>query len=158
MLHNSITPYLTFTSQMRPSMVDAHQDVKKAKPVYRNIGLAQLIKYRLPWAGKVSILHRISGAALFLLLPFILYLFDQSLASELSFMQFQAFTDHFLVKLICLGLIWSFLHHFCAGIRYLLLDLEIGVEKIAANKSAIIVLIVSLTLTAAVGAKLFGLF
>jgi succinate dehydrogenase / fumarate reductase, cytochrome b subunit len=139
-------------------MVDAQQDVKKAKPVYRNIGLAQLIKYRLPWAGKVSILHRISGAALFLLLPFILYLFDQSLASELSFMQFQAFTDHFLIKLICLGLIWSFLHHFCAGIRYLLLDLEIGVEKIAANKSAIIVLIVSLTLTAAVGAKLFGLF
>jgi succinate dehydrogenase / fumarate reductase cytochrome b subunit len=139
-------------------MVDAHQDVKKAKPVYRNIGLAQLIQYRLPWAGKVSILHRISGAALFLLLPFILYLFDQSLASELSFMQFQAFTDHFLVKLICLGLIWSFLHHFCAGIRYLLLDLEIGVEKIAAQKSAIIVLIVSLALTAAVGAKLFGLF
>jgi succinate dehydrogenase / fumarate reductase, cytochrome b subunit len=139
-------------------MVDAHQDVKKAKPVYRNIGLAQLIKYRLPWAGKVSILHRISGAALFLLLPFILYLFDQSLASELSFMQFQAFTDHFLVKLICLGLIWSFLHHFCAGIRYLLLDLEIGVEKIAAQKSAILVLIVSLALTAAVGAKLFGLF
>ena len=139
-------------------MVDAHQDVKKAKPVYRNIGLAQLIKYRLPWAGKVSILHRISGAALFLLLPFILYLFDQSLASELSFVQFQAFTDHFLVKLICLGLIWSFLHHFCAGIRYLLLDLEIGVEKIAANQSAIIVLIVSLALTAAVGAKLFGLF
>jgi succinate dehydrogenase / fumarate reductase cytochrome b subunit len=139
-------------------MVDAQQEVKKAKPVYRNIGLAQLIKYRLPWAGKVSILHRISGAALFLLLPFILYLFDQSLASELSFMQFQAFTDHFLVKLICLGLIWSFLHHFCAGIRYLLLDLEIGVEKIAAQKSAIIVLIVSLTLTALVGAKLFGLF
>ena len=139
-------------------MVDAHQDVKKAKPVYRNIGLAQLIKYRLPWAGKVSILHRISGAALFLLLPFILYLFDQSLASELSFMQFQAFTDHFLVKLICLGLIWSFLHHFCAGIRYLLLDLEIGVEKIAAQKSAIIVLSVSLALTAVVGAKLFGLF
>ncbi|MFZ4118266.1 MAG: succinate dehydrogenase, cytochrome b556 subunit [Polynucleobacter sp.] len=139
-------------------MVDAQQDVKKAKPVYRNIGLAQLIKYRLPWAGKVSILHRISGAALFLLLPFILYLFDQSLASELSFMQFQAFTDHFLVKLICLGLIWSFLHHFCAGIRYLLLDLEIGVEKIAAQKSAISVLVVSLALTAAVGAKLFGLF
>jgi succinate dehydrogenase / fumarate reductase cytochrome b subunit len=139
-------------------MVDAHQDVKKAKPVYRNIGLAQLIKYRLPWAGKVSILHRISGAALFLLLPFILYLFDQSLASELSFMQFQAFTDHFLVKLICLGLIWSFLHHFCAGIRYLLLDLEIGVEKIPAQKSAILVLVVSLALTALVGAKLFGLF
>jgi len=51
-------------------MVDAHQEVKSTKPVYRNIGLAQLIKYRLPWAGKVSILHRISGAALFLALPF----------------------------------------------------------------------------------------
>jgi len=139
-------------------MVDAQQDVKKAKPVYRNIGLAQLIKYRLPWAGKVSILHRISGAALFLLLPFILYLFDQSLASELSFMKFQQFTDLILVKLICLSLIWSFLHHFCAGIRYLLLDLEIGVEKIEAQKSAIIVLTVSLALTALVGAKLFDLF
>ena len=53
-------------------MVDAQQDVKKLRPVYRNIGLAQLVKYRLPWAGKVSILHRISGAALFLLLPYIL--------------------------------------------------------------------------------------
>ena len=139
-------------------MVDAQQDVKNAKPVYRNIGLAQLIKYRLPWAGKVSILHRISGAALFLLLPFILYLFDQSLASELSFMQFQAFTDHVLVKLICLGLIWSFLHHFCAGIRYLLLDLEIGVEKADANRSAIFVFFLGLALTAVVGLKLFGLY
>ena len=107
-------------------MVDAQQDVKKLRPVYRNIGLAQLVKYRLPWAGKVSILHRISGAALFLLLPFILYLFDQSLASELSYQKFQAFTGNILVKIICLGLIWAFLHHFCAGIRYLLLDLELS--------------------------------
>ena len=139
-------------------MVDAQQDVKKAKPVYRNIGLAQLIKYRLPWAGKVSILHRISGAALFLLLPFILYLFDQSLASELSFMQFQAFTDHFLVKLICLGLIWSFLHHFCAGIRYLVLDLHIGIDKESAAKSASAVMGVSLALTVVFGLKLFGVW
>jgi succinate dehydrogenase / fumarate reductase cytochrome b subunit len=73
-------------------------------------------------------------------------------------MKFQEFTDHILVKLICLGLIWSFLHHFCAGIRYLLLDLEIGVEKIEAQKSAIIVLTISLALTALVGAKLFDLF
>ena len=110
-------------------MVDANQEVKSAKPVYRNIGLAQLVKYRLPWAGKVSILHRISGAVLFLMLPFILYIFDQSLASELSYQNFQAITGNVLVKIICLGLIWCFLHHFCAGIRYLLLDLEIGVEK-----------------------------
>ena len=139
-------------------MVDANQEIKSAKPVYRNIGLAQLIKYRLPWAGKVSILHRISGAVLFLMLPCILYLFDQSLASELSYQKFQAFTDNVLVKLVCLGLIWCFLHHFCAGIRYLLLDLEIGVEKSEANRSAIVVFFLGLALTAVVGLKLFGLY
>ena len=139
-------------------MVDAQQDVKKDRPVFRNIGLAQLIKYRLPWAGKVSILHRISGAALFLLLPFILYLLDQSLASEMSYQKFQAFTSNILVKIICLGLIWSFLHHFCAGIRYLLLDLEIGIDKSDSNRSAIFVLFFGLALTAVVGLKLFGLY
>ncbi|AKD25457.1 succinate dehydrogenase, cytochrome b556 subunit [Polynucleobacter duraquae] len=139
-------------------MVDAQQDVKKDRPVYRNIGLAQLIKYRLPWAGKVSILHRISGAALFLTLPFLLYLLDQSLASEMSYQTFQAITGHVLVKIVLLGLIWSFLHHFCAGIRYLLLDLEIGVEKADANRSAIIVFFLGLALTAIVGLKLFGLY
>jgi succinate dehydrogenase / fumarate reductase cytochrome b subunit len=139
-------------------MLDAQQEVKSAKPVYRNIGLAQLIKYRLPWAGKVSILHRISGAALFLMLPFLLYLFDQSLASELSYQKFQAVTGHVLVKIILLGLIWSFIHHFCAGIRYLLLDLEIGVEKLDANRSAIVVFFLGLALTAIIALKLFGLF
>ena len=73
-------------------MVDAHQEVKSPKRVYRNIGLAQLIKYQLPWPGKISILHRVSGAILFLMLPFILYLFDQSLTSELSYRKFQALT------------------------------------------------------------------
>jgi succinate dehydrogenase / fumarate reductase cytochrome b subunit len=139
-------------------MGDAQQTIKKDRPVYRNIGLAQLIKYRLPWAGKVSILHRISGAMLFLTLPFLLYLLDQSLASELSYQQFHAITGHVLVKIICLGLIWAFLHHFCAGIRYLLLDLEIGVEKVDANRSAIFVFCLGLALTALVGLKLFGLY
>jgi succinate dehydrogenase / fumarate reductase cytochrome b subunit len=95
---------------------------------------------------------------LFLTLPFLLYLFDQSLASEVSYLKFQAITDHILVKIILLGLIWSFLHHFCAGIRYLLLDLEIGVEKVDANRSAIIVFSLGLVLTAVVGLKLFGLY
>lgn len=139
-------------------MVDAQNEVKNTKPVFRNIGLAQLIHYRLPWAGKVSILHRISGAVLFLMLPFILYLLDQSLASELSYQKFQAITNHILVKIICLGLIWCFLHHFCAGIRYLLLDLEIGVEKSESNRSAIVVFVLGVALTAAVGLKLFGLY
>ena len=139
-------------------MVDAQQNVKKDRPVFRNIGLAQLIKYRLPWAGKVSILHRISGAVLFLLLPFILYLFDQSLASEVSYQKFQAITSNILVKMICLGLIWCFLHHFCAGIRYLLLDLEIGIDKSESNRSAIFVLFLGLVLTAVVGLKMFGFY
>ncbi len=139
-------------------MVDAQQDIKKDRPIFRNIGLAQLIQYRLPWAGKVSILHRVSGAALFLMLPFLLYLLDQSLASEISYQKFQAITGHPLVKIMILGLIWSFLHHFCAGIRYLLLDLEIGVEKVDANRSAIIVFLLGLALTAIVGLKLFDLY
>jgi len=92
------------------------------------------------------------------MLPFILYLLDQSLASELSYQQFQAITNHILVKIICLGLIWCFLHHFCAGIRYLLLDLEIGVEKSESNRSAIVVFVLGVALTAAVGLKLFGLY
>ena len=62
------------------------------------------------------------------------------------------------MKLICLGLIWGYLHHFCAGIRYLLLDLEIGVDKAAANRSAVSVMAISLTLTAILGLRLFGLF
>jgi len=139
-------------------MVDSQQNVKKDRPVYKNIGLAQLIKYRLPWAGKVSILHRISGAVLFLMLPFLLYLLDQSLASEMSYQKFQAITGSVFVKMICLGLIWAFLHHFCAGIRYLLLDLEIGVDKVDANRSAIFVFFLGLALTAIVGLKLFGLY
>jgi succinate dehydrogenase / fumarate reductase cytochrome b subunit len=139
-------------------MVDSQQNVKKDRPVYKNIGLAQLIKYRLPWAGKVSILHRISGAVLFLMLPFLLYLLDLSLASEMSYQKFQAITGSVFVKMICLGLIWAFLHHFCAGIRYLLLDLEIGVDKVDANRSAIFVFFLGLALTAIVGLKLFGLY
>ncbi len=139
-------------------MVDARNTIKKDKLVFRNIGLAQLIHYRLPWAGKVSILHRISGAVLFLSLPFLLYLLDQSLTSKLSYQKFQEIAGYVLVKIVCLGLIWCFLHHFCAGIRYLLLDLKIGVEKSEANYSAIIVFILGVVLTAIVSLKLFGLY
>ena len=140
-------------------MADAQHELhnSRPKPVYRNIGLAQLIHYHLPWAGKVSILHRISGAALFLFLPFLLYLFDQSLASELSYKKFQAIVANPFAKLILLGLIWSFLHHFFAGIRYLLLDREIGINKVPANRSAIMVLVISFSLTVILGAKFFGL-
>lgn len=132
--------------------------VKKARPEFRNIGLGDIARYRLPWAGKVSILHRASGALMFLLLPFVLYLFEQSITSEISFAKFTALLSNGFAKVVVLALIWGYLHHFCAGIRYLLLDLHLGIDKATSAKSAVSVLIVSLLLTVVFGAKLFGLF
>jgi succinate dehydrogenase / fumarate reductase cytochrome b subunit len=127
-------------------------------PEFRNIHVFDLMKYRLPWAGKVSILHRVSGLLMFILIPFVLYLLDQSITSEISFETFKAVMAHPIVKLIVLALIWSYLHHFCAGIRFLMLDLHKGIDKYSAAKSAVGVLVVSLSLTAVCAAKLFGLF
>jgi len=110
---------------------------------------------RLPLPGIVSILHRISGAGLFLLLPFLLYLFDLSVSSPETFATYKAIVGHPLVKLILFGLLWAYLHHFCAGIRFLLLDLHKGIELEQARQSARLVLIVSLTLTVILGVWLW---
>lgn len=132
---------------------------RKNRPQFKNIGYLQILtSYRLPWAGKVSILHRVSGALLFLSLPFILYLFEQSISSELSYLTFSEMMDNPLTKLFILALIWGFLHHFCAGIRFLLLDTHRGLEKTQIQKSAVTVLAVSLSLTVVLGAKLFNLY
>jgi succinate dehydrogenase / fumarate reductase cytochrome b subunit len=128
----------------------------KPRPEYRNIHVTQILRYRLPPPGMVSILHRISGAALFLALPLILWLFDLSLMSELSFARLGEFASHWLVKLVLLGLIWALLHHLIAGIRYLVLDLHIGVDKPSARGSALAVLWISLPLTLLAGLRLFG--
>ncbi|SAK97797.1 succinate dehydrogenase, cytochrome b subunit [Caballeronia catudaia] len=112
----------------------------------------------MPLAGKVSILHRISGLLLFVCLPFILYLLDQSLTSEIRFDAFKGFLANPIVKIIALVLSWAYLHHFCAGIRFLLLDTHVGVNKEGGKQSALIVLIVSLLLTLAMALKLFGAF
>lgn len=131
----------------------------KTRPVYRNIHVTQILTYRLPLAGKLSILHRVSGAVLFLALPIILLpLFDKSITSEISFGEMQALVSSPLVKIVLLGLIWSYLHHFCAGIRYLVLDMHYGTEKYAASKSAAVVFAASLSLTALFALKLFGVF
>lgn len=114
--------------------------------------------YRLPLAGFVSILHRISGMLMFFLLPFILYLLDKSLTSEISFAVFQKFTSGTFVKLVILSLVWAYLHHFCAGIRHLFMDLHFGLDKDSARKSAVGVLLISLTLVLVVALKLFGVF
>ena len=101
--------------------------VKKPRPEFRNIGIGQILTaYRLPLAGRVSILHRLSGGLLFVFLPFLLYLFDQSLTSELSFEVFKGFLSNIIVKLITLVLAWAFLFHFCAGVRHLFMDTSHG--------------------------------
>ncbi|ARP95804.1 succinate dehydrogenase, cytochrome b556 subunit [Bordetella genomosp. 13] len=129
----------------------------KPRPQFRNISVPQILSYRLPLAGKLSILHRISGALLFLCLPLVIVpLFAASVTSPESFAQIAQYLDNVLVKLIVLALVWGYLHHFCAGIRYLMLDLHIGVDKVSAQKSAGVVFGVSLALTLVFALKLFG--
>lgn len=128
---------------------------KKIRPKYLSLP-AILFQIRLPAPGLVSILHRISGALL--VLPFAawaLYLLDASLRSESGFEAIRSYLQLPLVKLGMLVFIWAYCHHFCAGIRYLLLDIDIGIELRPARISSFAVLLVSLALTAILGAKLW---
>ncbi|MYM85697.1 succinate dehydrogenase, cytochrome b556 subunit [Duganella sp. BJB488] len=131
---------------------------KKERPEFRNIHVTELSNYRMPLASIVSILHRISGFMMFALLPFVLYLLEQSLRSEISFAYYQGIVSYPLVKLIILALVWGYMHHFCAGVRHLVMDAHIGLDKDSARKTSAGVLIVSLSLTAVVALKLFGVF
>jgi len=128
----------------------------RKRPEFRNIHVTQIVAYRLPAPGMVSIMHRISGALMFLLLGWVLWLLELSLASELSFVRLKELASFWWVKLIVLALAWSLLHHLAAGIRYLLLDLHLGVEKPSAVRSALAVYAVSLPLTLLVALRLFG--
>ncbi|OWW18127.1 succinate dehydrogenase [Noviherbaspirillum denitrificans] len=112
----------------------------------------------MPLAAYVSILHRASGAMMFVLLPFVLFLLEKSLTSEISFEYFKGFTSNWFVKLVILALVWAYLHHFCAGIRHLLMDVHVGVDKESGRKSAVAVLAISLPIAALVALKLFGVF
>lgn len=114
-----------------------------------------LTQIKLPIPGIVSIMHRISGAGLFLLLPFLLYLLHASLASPETHAVFLGVVAHPLVKLLLLGLLWAFLHHFCAGIRYLALDLHIGTDLPSARASSFAVIGASLLLTLVFGVWLW---
>jgi succinate dehydrogenase / fumarate reductase cytochrome b subunit len=113
----------------------------------------------------VSILHRISGALMFVLLPFIIWMFDTSISSEYSFARFSsAFNNGLwllpavLVKLVTLALIWAYLHHLIAGLRHVYMDVNHAVSKEFGRSSALFTLALSLGLTAVLGAKLFGLY
>ena len=140
-------------------------EISKPRPEFRNIHVSQIMSYRLPPAGIVSILHRVSGALLFLLLPFIIWLFDVSVTSEISFERFRAafavglwIFPGWFIKLVVLGLIWGYLHHFIAGVRHLWMDATHSVTKEQGHNSAIVTLALGEVLTLALGAKLFGLF
>jgi succinate dehydrogenase / fumarate reductase, cytochrome b subunit len=140
-------------------------DTLKQRPEFRNIHITEIRNYRLPPAGYVSILHRISGAILFVLLPFIVWLFDTSVSSEMSFGSFQSaydagigFVPAWFVKLVTLAIIWGYLHHFCAGVRHLWMDATHSVTKEYGRQSAIVVLTISIVLTVLFAAKLFSLY
>jgi succinate dehydrogenase / fumarate reductase cytochrome b subunit len=125
--------------------------VTRPRPVYLN-----LVRIRLPLPGIVSILHRVSGAALYLIgLPLLLYGVQCSLASQEAFDNFRAALANPLAKIVLIGLIWAYLHHFFAGIRFLLLDVQQGIELRPARVSSVIVLVVSLALTLIVGVRLW---
>ena len=141
-------------------------ELAKKRPEFRNINaLSDLPTYRLPAAGWVSILHRISGMLMFLLMPLIIWMFDNSISSEISFAKFAAafnvglgFVPGWFMKLVALALIWGYLHHFIAGLRHLYMDVCHAVSKEFGKSSAIVTLVLSLGLTAVLGAKLFGLY
>lgn len=122
----------------------------KQRPKYLN-----LVAIRLPLPGFVSIMHRVSGFALFLLLPLLIYLFQLSLGSPQDFDMFRAVVRNPLVKIILIGLLWAYLHHICMGIRIVLIDMHIGVELAPARATSWAVLIVSLGLTLVLGTKLW---
>ena len=141
--------------------------VAQKRPEFRNINaFRDLPTYRLPAPGWVSILHRVSGVLMFVLLPFIIWMFDTSVSSEISFYRFKAafnggigFVPGFLIKLVVLALIWAYLHHFIAGLRHLWMDVShAAVTKEFGMKSARVVLVASVLLTLVLGAKLFGLY
>ncbi|GCB04445.1 succinate dehydrogenase, cytochrome b556 subunit [Ralstonia sp. SET104] len=130
----------------------------KGAVVYRNTGLTDITtRYRMPIAARVSILHRVSGALLFLALPFLLNLFGRSLDSEPAFDGFRQTLATLPVKVVVLGLSWAYLHHFCAGLRFLWMDVDHNATaKVNSRRSAIAVFAASLGLTAIVVIKLFG--
>lgn len=137
---------------------------QKKRPEFRNINvLTDLPTYRMPAPAWVSILHRISGVLMFVLMPFIMWMFDKSVSSEVGYAQFRSYFANgalgVVLKLVCLALLWGFLHHFTAGLRHLWMDVDHhAVAKQVGGASAKFTLAFSLILTVILGAKLFGLY
>lgn len=128
--------------------------VNKKRPKYLSLQ-AILFEIRLPLAGWVSILHRVSGALLFLATIWLLFLLDRSLGSAQGFASVVHYLSLLPVKIGLLVVTWAFCHHFCAGIRFLLMELQLGWDKHSARAGSIAVLAVSIALTVVVGVKLW---
>jgi succinate dehydrogenase / fumarate reductase cytochrome b subunit len=132
------------------------------RPVFRNIHVTDIARYRLPAAGLVSILHRVSGALMFVLLPFVIWMFDASVTSEITYARFAAVFSGgfggFFAKLVALALIWAYLHHLVAGVRHLWMDATHSVGLQQGRSSAMATLAISLLLTLALAGRLFGLY
>jgi succinate dehydrogenase / fumarate reductase cytochrome b subunit len=122
----------------------------KSRPKHLN-----LLQIRFPVMAIVSGLHRISGAVLFLFLPLLLWLWQESVVSQQTFERFSAVVASPFTKIVLLGLLWGYLHHVCAGIRHLALDLHIGIDLPAARASGMAVMAVSIALTVVIGALLW---
>lgn len=123
---------------------------KNNRPLWYNLS-----PFNLPLPGLVSIFHRVSGLLLFISLVWLLFLLDMSLSSEAGFAKFREYTGHPVVKLALLVILWSYLHHFCAGIRYLFLDVHKGIDLPTARATSWAVFGVSLLLTVVIGARLW---
>ena len=146
-------------------MADKIAPTVKTPGTFTNIHITDIVSYRLPAAGWVSILHRVSGALLFLLLPLAVWLFDTSVTSEMSFERFRAaflsgigFVPGWFIKLLVLGLIWGYITHFIAGVRHIWMDVTHSVSKQQGRVSANVTLVLSILLTLVCAAKLFGLY
>jgi succinate dehydrogenase / fumarate reductase cytochrome b subunit len=123
--------------------------LKKKRPLWYNLSLLNL-----PLPGVVSILHRISGALLFVFAAWLLYLLDASLASAEHYDAIRSTVAHPIAKLVLIGLLWAYLHHLCAGVRFLFLDIHKGIDLPTARVTSVIVLAASLALTAVLGGAL----
>jgi succinate dehydrogenase / fumarate reductase cytochrome b subunit len=141
-------------------------EVTRKRPEFRNINaFTDLTTYRMTPAAWVSILHRASGGLMFLLLPLIVWLFDTSVSSEISFARFTAafsagvgFVPGWLFKLVVLSIIWAYLHHLIAGMRHVYMDATHKVTKEFGKSTALATLALSIGLTVVLGAKLFGVY
>jgi succinate dehydrogenase / fumarate reductase cytochrome b subunit len=122
-----------------------------ARPIYLN-----LFRIHLPLPGWVSILHRVSGALLFVAMPLGVWALSVSLADEAGFRRIAGWLAHPLARLVLLGLIWAFVHHLLAGLRHLALDVHWGVDLRHAWQSGLAVMLASGLITLVAAWRLFA--